>query len=80
MARGVPVACSTGTSLDETVADAALRVDPVDRQGWADALLRLDSDETERERLRRAGREVAARFDWPRAAAAYVEAYRAALA
>jgi glycosyltransferase involved in cell wall biosynthesis len=80
MARGVPVACSTGTPLDETVDDAALRVDPVDRQGWADALLRLDSDETERERLRRAGRELAARFDWPRAAAAYVGAYRAALA
>jgi alpha-1,3-rhamnosyl/mannosyltransferase len=62
------------------VDDAALRVDPVDREGWADALLRLDSDETERERLRGAGRELAARFDWPRAAAAYVGAYRAALA
>jgi glycosyltransferase involved in cell wall biosynthesis len=79
MARGVPVACSTGTSMDETVGDAAIRVDPTDEQGWTDALLRLASDEGERDRLRAAGREVAKRFDWPAAAAAYVDAYRAAL-
>jgi alpha-1,3-rhamnosyl/mannosyltransferase len=79
MARGVPVACSTGTSMDETVGDAARRVDPADEQGWTNALLRLAADADERNRLRSAGREVAARFDWPSAAAAYVDAYRAAL-
>ena len=80
MARGVPVACSRGSALDETVGAAAVRVDPADEQGWTDALLRLDADEEERGRLRQLGRSTAGGFDWQRAAAAYVDAYRAAVA
>ena len=80
MARGVPVACSAGSGLDESVGEAALRVEARDEAAWADALLRLAGDEGERTRLSRLGLERAAAFGWPRAAAAYVEAYRDALA
>src|SRR5262249_24851538 len=41
MTRGVPVVCSTGSALDETVGSAALRVDAADEEGWSAALLRL---------------------------------------
>jgi glycosyltransferase involved in cell wall biosynthesis len=79
MARGVPVACSRGSSFDETVADAALRVEPWDEAGWTEALLRLASDEGERDRLRELGYARALQFEWPRAAEAYVAAYHDAL-
>ncbi len=80
MARGVPVISARGTSLDESVGEAALRVEPADERGWAQALLRLATDEEERARLVARGLEHVAAFGWRRAAAAYVEAYRAALA
>jgi glycosyltransferase involved in cell wall biosynthesis len=79
MARGIPVLSASGTSLDESVGDAALRVEPTDESGWTNGLLRLASDEGERARLIRAGLERAEGFTWPRAAARYVEAYRAAV-
>lgn len=80
MVRGIPVISASGTSLDESVGEAAVRVEPTDESGWTDALLRLATDDGERARLIRAGLERVGRFSWPRAAAAYVEAYRAALA
>ena len=79
MARGVPVVCSTGTGLDESVGDAAERVDPDDEAAWTDALLRLAGDEDLRARFATAGRAQAQRFDWARTADEYVDAYRDAL-
>lgn len=76
MARGLPVACSTGSALDESVGEAALRVDPRDTAEWAEALVELQSDAGH---LRARGLERAASFTWERAAAAYVEAYGDAL-
>jgi glycosyltransferase involved in cell wall biosynthesis len=76
MARGLPVACSAGTALDESVDEAALRVDPGDTAAWAEALVELQSDAGH---LRARGLERAASFTWERAAAAYVEAYGEAL-
>jgi glycosyltransferase involved in cell wall biosynthesis len=64
MARGVPVVCSTGSALDETVGDAALRVDPGDEQAWLEALLEMQGDQALRERLASAGRACAERYDW----------------
>jgi glycosyltransferase involved in cell wall biosynthesis len=78
MVRGVPTACSTGSALDETVADAALRVPADDREAWAEALHVLGSDEAERERLRALGRRQAAHFRLKDAARAYVRSYREA--
>jgi glycosyltransferase involved in cell wall biosynthesis len=79
MARGVPTICSQGSSMDETVQDAAIRVRSDDVEGWADALLRLAEDDAERERLRAAGLARTAEFTWERTATQYVGCYREAL-
>jgi glycosyltransferase involved in cell wall biosynthesis len=80
MARGVPTAVATGSALDETAGDAALRVDPADPAAWADALERLDGDHALRAELVERGRARAAGFTWERAAAAHVDLFRAATA
>jgi glycosyltransferase involved in cell wall biosynthesis len=77
MARGVPAAVATGSALDETAGDAALRVGPGDVDGWADALRRLDEDEALRSELIARGRARAAAFTWERAAREHVALFRA---
>jgi glycosyltransferase involved in cell wall biosynthesis len=54
------VAASAG-ALPETCGDAAVLAAP---EAFADALLALLGDDTERERLRTAGLARAARFTW----------------
>src|SRR5690348_5221814 len=79
MARGVPVVCSTGSALDETVGGVALRVDADDEEGCGAALLQLGADVELRQRLSAAGSERAEQFSWRRSAEHYVAAYRRAL-
>ena len=79
MARGVPVACSGRGALDEVAGDAALRFDPESEASIAAAIERLLGDSGEAERLRRAGRERAAKFTWEAAAAGTLAAYERAL-
>lgn len=79
MARCVPTIASTGSAMDETLGDAALRVHPLDVTGWADAMTSFATDEDARVCLVTAGREVAARFSWTRTADAYAQIYRDAL-
>jgi glycosyltransferase involved in cell wall biosynthesis len=78
MTFGSPVICTTGSALDETVGDAALRLDSKDVHAWADALQMLESDDGERARLAERGRRRAARFTWDEAAARHIDCYRAA--
>jgi glycosyltransferase involved in cell wall biosynthesis len=80
MRRGIPAICSTGSALDETVADAGLRIDPGDSAGWARALRQLQDDELMISRLREVGRAHAERFSWNAAAAAYMREFRLAVA
>ncbi len=75
MARGVATVCSLGTALDETVGDAAIRLDPLDVDGWRDAMLELASDEGRRERLRAAGLARVERFRWERTASELIGLY-----
>jgi alpha-1,3-rhamnosyl/mannosyltransferase len=80
MARGAPVLCSRGTSLDEVAGDAAIRAsadDPGQLAVCADRLLR---DGDLRERLVAAGRERAGRFTWERVGELSMQAYREAVA
>jgi glycosyltransferase involved in cell wall biosynthesis len=77
MVRAVPTAVATGSALDETAGDAALRVAPDDPVAWARALQRLEGDEALRAGLVRRGRERAAAFTWDRAARAHVDLFRA---
>ena len=79
MARGVPVATSGRASLAEVAGDAALLFDPEDERSIAAAMQRLLDDRELADRLRRAGREQAARFSWEAAAEGTVASYRRTL-
>jgi glycosyltransferase involved in cell wall biosynthesis len=68
MACGCPVIASTAASLPEVCGDAALYVSPHDGGALAAAIERVMSDEVERQRLVRAGRQRVARFSWVLAA------------
>lgn len=76
MACGTPVVCSNAASLPEVVGEAALRVDPGDDEGVADAMLQALSDSGLRERLVAAGLERAGRFTWRRNAEETLRVYR----
>jgi glycosyltransferase involved in cell wall biosynthesis len=79
MARGLPVACSDRGALAEVAGNAALTFDPEQPHAIAAAIETLLVDPEERERLRRAGRENAARFTWDEAAKRTLETYESAL-
>jgi glycosyltransferase involved in cell wall biosynthesis len=69
MASGVPVVAADRGALPETCGDAALLVDPDDRQAVATALERVLEDGALRDGLRERGLRRAAQFSWDRAAA-----------
>jgi glycosyltransferase involved in cell wall biosynthesis len=79
MARGVPVACSSRSSLPEVAGDAALLFDPTDVDAIRAATERLLGDAALRQRLALAGRERASRFTWDATARGTREAYERAL-
>ncbi len=79
MARGVPVACSNGSSLPEVAGDAALLFDPRSPDEIARALGRLLSDEALRASLVARGHERVRHFSWERAARLTLESYARAL-
>lgn len=79
MRRGVPVACSDRSTLPELAGDAALMFDPEDPEAIHTALVRLLGDAPLRERLRRAGPEQAARFNWDATATATAAVYERTL-
>jgi glycosyltransferase involved in cell wall biosynthesis len=80
MARGVPTICSTGTAMDETLGNAALRVRSEDVRGWTEGLLRLVGEDALRAELVEAGRRQSARFTVEGMAAAHLELYRSVVA
>jgi glycosyltransferase involved in cell wall biosynthesis len=79
MARGLPVACSTGGALSEVAGDAALLFDPHSVPQIAAAIERLISDRREADRLRAAGEARASAFTWEAAAVGTLASYEAAL-
>jgi GT2 family glycosyltransferase/glycosyltransferase involved in cell wall biosynthesis len=66
MASGIPVIASDRTALPETCGDAALLVDPEDRDALAEALAAAVTDESLRARLIGAGLARAAQLTWTR--------------
>jgi glycosyltransferase involved in cell wall biosynthesis len=68
MACGTPVVCSDASSLPEVAGDAALLVDPLDVEGWTQAMGQALNDEELRRRLVARGLAQARRFTWERAA------------
>lgn len=68
MSCGTPVVVANRASLPEVVGEAGLLVDPDDPEDIAEALKRVLTQESERERMRRAGLERAEAFSWERVA------------
>jgi glycosyltransferase involved in cell wall biosynthesis len=68
MARGVPLACSTATSLPEVTGDAAEPFDPRDTRAIATAVRRVLNDRERAAELVERGRERVKRFTWERCA------------
>ena len=79
MASGVPVITSNQASLPEVAGDAALMIDPRDRDGLRDAMLRLLEDDAEVRRLAALGFAQAARFTWRACAEKTLAVYRQAM-
>ena len=80
MARGVPVASSSSSSLPEVAGDAALLFEPHDTAAIRAAIERLLGDPAERDRLRAAGLARVRDFTWERTAELTVESYERTLA
>lgn len=76
--HGVPVACSSVTSLPEQAAGAALHFDPSDVDEIARSLARMATDESLRDELRRRGARRLEDFSLERTAKAYRAVYRRA--
>lgn len=77
MACGTPVVCSDASSLPEVAGDAALLVDPLDVEGWVEAMERALREEELRRELVARGLAQARRFTWERAAGELLEICRA---
>lgn len=80
MARDVPLACSTATSLPEVAGDAAELFDPLDPEAIATAVRRLLRDQQRASVLVARGRERVERFTWQRCARDVRTSYELALA
>lgn len=78
MSRGCPVVASTAGALPEVTGGAADLVDPLDVEGWADALGEVLDRPEHRLLLVRRGWERARHYRWPEAAARLAAVYREA--
>lgn len=73
---GVPVACSSTTSLPEIAGDAAIMFDPYSVDAIADAIARVWTDRTLASGLVERGRRIVANRSWPDVARTYRALYR----
>jgi glycosyltransferase involved in cell wall biosynthesis len=69
MACGVPVVTSNSTALPEVAGDAALLVEPTSVKEISEAVKRIVSDTSLRQRLRAGGLKRSAQFSWKNTAA-----------
>ena len=74
--EGIPVCCSTVTSLPEQVGDAAILFDPLSVRSIAEAIHKLATEENLRVRYAAAGTRRLSNFNWDRTAKAYRALYR----
>ena len=78
MASGTPVIGSYAASIPEVLGQAGVLLDPLDVRGWAQAIVKIISDEPWRTRLREAGLARAGAFTWERTARITLGVYRGA--
>ena len=79
MACGIPVVCSSASSLPEIVGDAAVTLDPRDAAAWAAAITKLLENGDLRADFRERGLARAAEFSWENTARETFGVYRSAL-
>jgi glycosyltransferase involved in cell wall biosynthesis len=79
MACGTPVICTNTSSLPEIVGDAAITLDPLDREAWLGAVKLVLESEALREGMRERGLRSARMFSWEETARQTWEVYRAIL-
>jgi glycosyltransferase involved in cell wall biosynthesis len=79
LACGAPVVAMKLTSIPEILEDGALLVEGKDVQAWADAILRVISDDDLRSSLAERGTQQAAKFSWERCARETLHVYRSVL-
>ena len=75
MARGVPVICSSSSSLPEVAGNAALLFDPLDEAAIALAMMRVLGDSQLADALRAKGLQRVQEFTWERTARLTLAAY-----
>lgn len=80
MQFGAPTLTSASSSIPEVAGDAAILLDPLDVEAWAQTMLRIAGDRGERDHLAAIAPAQAARFDWQGSAAALLRLYQEALA
>ncbi len=79
MACGGAVICSTAGALVETAGGRAHLVEPLDEEGWREALHRAATQDDWLAELRRGAAAAVRHFTWDRCAADTLAVYRAAL-
>lgn len=70
MHAGCPVVVSNRGSLPEVVGDAALKLEPIDLEGWVEALAKVLMDRDFADTLASAGLKQAKKFTWRKTAMA----------
>lgn len=80
MARGIPVVTTAWGAMREVAGEAALLVDAVNSEAIGAALRSLAENASQREDLRRRGRERATAFPWEQAVRLTWQAYQEVLA
>jgi glycosyltransferase involved in cell wall biosynthesis len=79
MACGVPVITSNTSSMPEVAGDAAEWIDPFDYKDLSNAISRLISDESLRNRYKEKGLERVKKFTWKASAEELLRIYKTAL-
>jgi len=80
MQHGAATLASNSSSIPEVAGGAAVLLEPTDVEAWAQAMLRLAANPSERDALIRAAQAQAARFSWQDSAQALLGLYEEAVA
>ncbi len=79
MQWGAPTLASNATSIPEVLGGAGPLIVPSDTQGWASAMLALQSEPSRRNEMRRAGIDRVSTFQWEESTKALLNLYEEAI-
>ncbi len=80
MQFGAPTITSKTSSIPEVAGSAAVLLDPLDIESWAQTMLLLSGQPLERERMKLASIAQAHQFDWAQSATSLLQLYADAMA